>query len=104
MSLLPAPQVHTAPLTVLGLAGGFVLAQQTGNRPLGGALFAAVGGYAARTWLRQGAPTAAALGLTYAASMGLSHPLAKKVGAWPSIAIVSAVSAGAAYALSDRLA
>lgn len=104
MSLPSATAVPTAPLVAAGLAGGFVVAQQTGNRPLGGAVFAAVGAYCAPSWARQGAPTAAALGATYAAAMGLSHPLAKRIGAWPSIAVVSAVTATAAYVLSDRKA
>jgi hypothetical protein len=42
------------------------------------------------------------LGLTYAGAFGLSHPLAKKIGAWPSVGAVTAVAAGAAAALADR--
>jgi hypothetical protein len=34
--------------------------------------------------------------------MGVSHPLAKKVGTWPSVLGVTAAAAGAAYVLSDR--
>ena len=34
--------------------------------------------------------------------MGVSHPLAKKVGTWPSVLGVTAVSAGAAWLLADR--
>jgi hypothetical protein len=32
----------------------------------------------------------------------VSHPLAKKIGAWPAVLTVAAVSAGAAWALNDR--
>jgi hypothetical protein len=38
----------------------------------------------------------------YAAGLGLSHPLAKKIGAWPSVLAVSAAASGASYALGDR--
>ncbi|CCH79588.1 conserved hypothetical protein [Nostocoides japonicum T1-X7] len=102
MSLRTAADVDTAPLTVLGLAGGFLVADQTGVRPAGGALFAAVGAYCARSWARQGLPTALGLGTVYAAAMGLSHPLAKRIGAWPAVAVVSAATATAAHLLSDR--
>jgi hypothetical protein len=39
---------------------------------------------------------------TYLAAFGASHPLAKKIGAWPSVGVVTAVASGAAYALADR--
>jgi hypothetical protein len=38
----------------------------------------------------------------YAVALGVSHPLAKKVGAWPSVLGVTAVASGASYALGDR--
>lgn len=47
----------------------------------------------------------AAAGLVglYAGAMGASHPLAKRIGAWPSVVAVSAVVAGASEA-GGRLA
>ena len=40
--------------------------------------------YAGRTWVaRTGWPGAAALSVIYLGGFGASHPLAKKVGAWP---------------------
>jgi hypothetical protein len=41
---------------------------------------------------------AAAAGLTavYVAAMGGSHPLARRIGAWPSVAVVTAVTVAAA--------
>jgi hypothetical protein len=39
---------------------------------------------------------------TYAGAFGASHPLAKRIGAWPSVFAVSAVASGAACALADR--
>ena len=98
----PAP---TAPLVAAGLVGGFAAARYTHRRELGGALFAAAGVWCARSWLRTSGPrtTGVLLG-TYVAAMGGSHPLAKRIGAWPSVVAVTAVSAGAAYALADRRA
>src|SRR4051795_13608228 len=93
----------TAPVVVVGLVGGFATARYSGHRELGGLLLAAAGTWAGRSWLRTSGPaTAGALGATYLAAFGASHPLAKKVGAWPSVGIVTAVAAGAAYALADR--
>lgn len=61
------------------------------------------GGYLARRWRSEaGTGTAAALLATYLASFGASHPLAKKIGAWPSVLTVAAVSAAASTALVDR--
>ena len=34
--------------------------------------------------------------------MGVSHPLAKRIGTWPSVLGVTAAAAGAAWALADR--
>jgi hypothetical protein len=39
---------------------------------------------------------------TYLAAFGLSHPLAKKLGAWPSVLAVTAAAAGTTYGLADR--
>jgi len=38
----------------------------------------------------------------YLGGFGASHPLAKKIGAWPSVLSVAAVAAGASYLLADR--
>lgn len=93
----------TAPLVAAGLVGGFAAARYSGRRELGGAVFAAVGALCARSWLRSSGPGVMGILLgTYAAAMGGSHPLAKKLGAWPSVLAVSAAAAGAAYGLADR--
>ena len=42
--------------------------------------------------------------LTYVGAFGLSHPLAKKIGSWPSVLAVSALTAAASYAAADRRA
>jgi hypothetical protein len=97
-----AREVSTAPLVAVGLIGGFLTARETGIRPLGGVVLAAAGAYAARSWyVKKGWPAATALGLTYLGGFGASHPLAKKIGAWPSVLAVGAVSAAASYLVSD---
>ncbi|KAD4059993.1 hypothetical protein [Arthrobacter yangruifuii] len=77
-------------ITSAGLIGGFQTARSTGNRPLGGAVLAAAGAAAFSLWKRDaGTGTAAALTTGYVAAFGLSHPLAKKMGAWPSVFTVT---------------
>ncbi|MDR7253122.1 hypothetical protein J2X46_002107 [Nocardioides sp. BE266] len=96
-------RVPTAPLLAGGLVGGFVLAQQTGVRPLGGAAMLAANAVAARQWYAVGgAPLAAGLTAAYWSAMGVSHPLAKKVGRWPAVFGVTAAAAGLAWGLADR--
>ncbi|MDN5605638.1 MAG: hypothetical protein L0G59_09515 [Kocuria sp.] len=85
-----------------GLLGGYKVARSTGNRPLGGAVLAAAGVAAFRGWkANAGTGTAAALTGVYVLSFGLSHPLAKKIGAWPSVFAVTAAT-GAASAVLGR--
>ena len=102
MALPDASTLPTAPLVAAGLVGGFATARYTGVRPLGGAVLGACGLAAGRSWAAQGAPTTAALSATYLLGFGLSHPLAKKIGAWPAVLTVTAANAAAAYVLSDR--
>ena len=93
----------TAPLLAGGLVGGFTLAQQTGVRPLGGAAMLGANLLAARQWYAVGgAPLVAGLTAAYWTAMGVSHPLAKKVGTWPSVLGVTAAASAAAWVLSDR--
>ena len=103
MPLTPATSVTTAPLTAFGLLGGYLVARETGIRPLGGVVLAAAGAYAGRTWLaKRGPGVTAALSAVYLLGFGASHPLAKRIGAWPSVLAVTAVSAGASWLLVDR--
>jgi hypothetical protein len=83
-------------VAVLGLAGGFFVARRTGRRELGGVLFATAGAWCARDWYRVSGPAAAAgLSAVYVAAMGGSHPLAKRIGAWPSVVAVTAATVAA---------
>ncbi|MDO5076624.1 hypothetical protein [Corynebacterium sp.] len=102
MKFKNASEVKTAPIVATGLIGGWLTARETGVRPLGGALLAAAGVWAARSWYAKGGvPLAAGLSTAYIAAFGLSHPLAKKIGAWPAVLAVTSGVAGAALALSD---
>ena len=68
-------------LVAVGLAVGFGVAQGTGNRPLGGAVFAAAG--LAAGWLcrqRRGWKVAAGLGALYLGAFVLAHVLAIGLG------------------------
>ncbi|MEV5571206.1 hypothetical protein AB0L06_14245 [Spirillospora sp. NPDC052269] len=96
-------KIPTAAVAATGLVGGYAAARFTHRRPLGGAVLAAAGAYCAREWHKNAGPKGTAALLTvYLAGFGGSHPLAKKIGAWPSVLSVAAVSAGSAYVLSDR--
>ena len=86
-------------LAALRLAGGWFGAQRTGRRELGGALFAAAGARAPGSGQGTGLAAAAGLGAVHVAAMG-SHPLAKRVGAWPSVLAVTAVTVAAAEAVT----
>lgn len=102
MTVKNAKDVSTAPLVALGLVGGWVTARETGIRPLGTVPMFAALGWANRTWAAKGgAPLAVGLTGTFLGAFGVSHPLAKKMGAWPSVITVTAVAAGAAHFLSD---
>jgi hypothetical protein len=93
----------TSAVVATGLVGGFAIARYSGRRELGGLFLAGCGLWSGREWNRAGGPAlAAGLGATYVAAFGVSHPLAKKIGAWPSVFAVTAVAAGAAAALADR--
>jgi hypothetical protein len=101
--LRPATHVQTVPVVALGLLGGFTVARETGIRALGGVVLGAAGVYAGRTWLaRRGPAVTVALSALYVLGFGGSHPLAKAIGPWPSVLAVTAVSAGASWALVDR--
>jgi hypothetical protein len=96
-------EIPTSPVVATGLVGGFAVAKYSGRRELGGLFLAACGVWSARQWNRVGGPSLAlGLGLTYAGAFGVSHPLAKRIGAWPSVFAVAAVAAGAAAAFGDR--
>lgn len=96
-------QVPTAPLVASGLVGGYLVARETKVRPLGGAVLVVFGVASTAVWRkRTTAPITGLLLATYVGGFGLSHPLAKKIGAWPAVLSVAGVSASASWLLADR--
>jgi hypothetical protein len=95
--------VPTAPIAAGSLVGGYLTARLTKKRPLGGVVLAAGGAACTSQWVRRaGKGPAAGLLVGYLAAFGLSHPLAKRIGAWPSVLSVAALSGAAAWLISDR--
>ena len=91
-------------LVALGLAAGFGIAQGTGVRALGGAVFALGGLAAARLWVqRRGWGVALGLGTLYAGAFVLAHVLALGVGlpAWLAVSLVTLTAAGVTYGVAD---
>ncbi|MFD7557177.1 MULTISPECIES: hypothetical protein [unclassified Streptomyces] len=96
-------RVPTSAVAAAGLVGGYAVARWTKKRPLGGVVLGAAGVMAGREWHRRGGvPVAAGLGALYVAGFAGSHPLAKKVGAWPAVFGVAGVVAAASWAVADR--
>ncbi|WP_432003777.1 hypothetical protein [Streptomyces sioyaensis] len=95
--------VPTSVIAATGLVGGYAVARWTKKRPLGGVALAAAGAVAAKEWQRKaGNATAAALSGAYVAAFAASHPLAKKIGAWPSVCAVAGGVAAASWCVADR--
>jgi hypothetical protein len=97
--------VPTAPVAAGSLVTGYLVARESGVRPLGGAVLAVGGGWLMRAWTRSAGPgTAVALLAVYLGAFGASHPLAKRVGAWPSVLAAAGLTGAASWALADRRA
>jgi hypothetical protein len=91
-------------LVALGLAAGFGIAQATGVRALGGAVFALAGLAAARLWVqRRGWAVALGLGALYVGAFVLAHVLALGAGfpAWLAVSLVTIAAAGVTYGVAD---
>ncbi|MGW1875903.1 hypothetical protein [Streptomyces sp. NPDC001975] len=98
-------RVPSSVIAASGLVGGYGVARWTKKRPLGGAVLAVAGAAAAQQWRRRaGGKAAGALSVAYVAAFAGSHPLAKKVGAWPSVVGVAGAVALASWAVADRRA
>lgn len=92
----------TAPLAAAGLIAGFATAVASGSRPLGGAVMALFGLSCIYLWLRRdGNATAARLTLVGLLAFAVSHVLGLAIGAWPSVLLVSAVTAWFCWRWSD---
>ena len=94
----------SAVLVAVGLAAGFGIAQATGVRALGGAVFALGGAGAAWLWVqRRGWAVALGLGALYVGAFVLAHVLALGAGwpAWLAVSLVTLVAAGVTYGVAD---
>ncbi|MEU4270412.1 hypothetical protein [Streptomyces sp. NPDC026092] len=95
------PRIPSPAIAAAGLVGGYAVARWTKKRPLGGVVLAGAGALAVREWQQVGgAKVAAGLGAAYVAAFAGSHPLAKKVGAWPAVFGVAGVMAGTSWAVT----
>jgi hypothetical protein len=92
----------TAPIAAAGLIAGYAVAAGTGNRPLGGIVLAGSGLICIAIWRardsRRVTFTLTAVGLL---AFAVSHVLALAIGAWPSVLVCAAATAGACHRLSD---
>ncbi|SDC57535.1 hypothetical protein SAMN05660690_1969 [Geodermatophilus telluris] len=98
-------RLSSALLVAVGLAAGFGVAQGTGIRALGGAVFAGAGVAAGYLWVqRRGWAVALGLGALYVGAFVLAHVLALGVGmaAWLAVGLVTLAAAGLTYAVADR--
>jgi hypothetical protein len=95
-------RMPTSLLAAAGLITGFGTAVGTGSRPLGGLVMAAFGLSCIYFWLkRDGRSTATRLTLVGLVAFVFSHVLGLVIGAWPSVLIVSALTAWACWRWSD---
>lgn len=92
----------TSLLAAAGLIAGFGVAVGTGSRPLGGLVLAAFGLSCIYFWVRRdGAGTATRLTIVGVIAFALSHALGHVIGAWPSVLLVSAITAWLCWRWSD---
>ena len=104
-STLTRTRFPSAVLVAVGLAAGFAIAQGTGIRALGGAVFAFGGLGAAWLWVqRRGWAVALGLGALYIAAFVLAHVLALGAGfpGWLAVSLVTIVAAGTTFGVADR--
>jgi hypothetical protein len=99
-----ARRFPSSALVAVGLAAGFAVAQGTGIRALGGAVFGVAGLAAARLWVqRRGWAVALGLGAVYVGAFVLAHVLAIGAGfpAWAAVSLVTLAAAGVTYGVAD---
>jgi hypothetical protein len=93
----------TWPVAAGSLIVGFGVAEITGVRAVGGVvLFVACLWCGLRWKERRGLGVALGLVALYLVLFVLSHVLGRQIGSWPSVFLISAVMAGAAWAIADR--
>jgi hypothetical protein len=83
----------TAPVAALALVLGFLVAEVTGVRALGGlVLVAGLGVCLAQWWVRLGQGRAIALSAVFLLAFAGSHGLARAIGAWPAVFAAAAAT------------
>jgi hypothetical protein len=97
-----ARRAPTSLLAAVGLIAGFGTAVGTGSRPLGGVVIAIFGLSCIYFWVkRDGREIAVRLTVVGLAAFIASHGLGLLIGAWPSVFVVSALTAWACWRWSD---
>lgn len=94
----------TWPVASGSLLLGFAVAQATGIRPLGAIVLIAGCAWCALRWLQirpAGPARTALLVVVYIGAFVLSHVIADRLGAWPSVLLAAAVTGIAVYVLAD---
>lgn len=100
---MSSTRIPSPAIAAVGLVGGYAVARWTKKRALGGVVLAVAGGVAAREWQRGGGVKASVgLSAAYVAAFAGSHPLAKKIGAWPAVFSVAGAVAGADYVVTRK--
>jgi hypothetical protein len=100
------PPVAVSALAAASLVVGFVVAQATGVRALGGVVLVVALAVCARVWQRRaGSRAAGGLVVVYLAAFVALHLLAMAIGAWPSVLTAAVLVAVASQAAgrSDRV-
>ncbi len=93
----------TAPVAALTLVVGYLVADLTGVRALGGAVLVAGLVICADRWRRRvGLTRTVVLVVVFLVLFGLSHLLATAVGAWPAVLTVAAAMFAVTFVVADR--
>lgn len=101
-SLLTSRAVPSSLVAGASLLLGFLVAQASGVRALGGLVLLAGAAWCWMLWrARAGTAVAVGLAVAYVAAFVLSHLFARAIGAWPAVLVVAAAVAVLAYAVAD---
>jgi hypothetical protein len=92
----------TGPVAAVTLVLGYLVADLTGVRALGGLVLVVGLAVCALRWRRVGSRRTALLVAVFLALFVLSHLLALAIGAWPSVLTVAAAMWAVAFAVADR--
>lgn len=94
-------RLAAALLAAATLIIGFAVASLTGNRALGGVILVIGGAVCLWLWWRIAGPWRAAACFAFAGiAFVVSHPLGAILTSWGAVLLVSALTAGATYALT----